>query len=77
MTLTVHLAVEAGHRGAGPMAAVGTDPRGSLAAWWNQRTAEMPLFASVEVVRLAEHMTALRRERVERVVIDTPPAAEG
>jgi chromosome partitioning protein len=53
---------------------VDTDPQGSLAAWWNQRPAETPLFAAVDVVRLAEHMTALRRERVNLVVIDTPPA---
>jgi chromosome partitioning protein len=73
-TLTAHLAVEAERRGAGPVAVVDTDPQGSLAAWWNQRTAETPLFAAVAVVRLAEHMTALQRERVNLVVIDTPPA---
>jgi len=73
-TLTAHLAVEAERRGAGPVAVVDTDPQGSLAAWWNQRAAETPFFAAVEVVRLAAHMTALLRERVNLVVIDTPPA---
>jgi chromosome partitioning protein len=73
-TLTAHLAVEAAHRGAGPVAVVDIDPQGSLAAWWNQRTAETPFFAAVAVARLAEHMTALQRERVDLVVIDTPPA---
>jgi chromosome partitioning protein len=73
-TLTAHLAVEAERRGAGPVAVVDTDPQGSLAAWWNQRAAETPLFAAVAVARLAEHMAALERERVNLVVIDTPPA---
>ena len=73
-TLTAHLAVEAERRGVGPVAVVDTDPQGSLAAWWNQRTVETPFFAAVEVVRLAEHMTALQHERVNLVVIDTPPA---
>jgi chromosome partitioning protein len=73
-TLAAHLAVEAECRGAGPVAVVDTDPQGSLAAWWNQRTADTPLFAAVEVARLVNHMTALQRQRVNVVVIDTPPA---
>jgi chromosome partitioning protein len=73
-TLTAHLAVEAGRTGAGPVAVVDTDPQGSLAAWWNQRAAEAPLFAAVDVARLADHMAALQREQVHLVVIDTPPA---
>jgi chromosome partitioning protein len=73
-TLSAHLAVEAERRGGGPVAVVDTDPQGSLADWWNQRAAETPLFAAVEVGRLAEHMTALAREGVQLVVIDTPPA---
>jgi chromosome partitioning protein len=73
-TLSAHLAVEAEHRGAGPVAVVDTDPQGSLADWWNQRAAETPLFASVEVVRLPAHMAELRRQGVNLVVIDTPPA---
>jgi chromosome partitioning protein len=73
-TLSAHLAVEAERAGAGPVAVVDTDPQGSLANWWNQRTAETPLFASVEVIRLADHMAELRRQGVTLVVIDTPPA---
>jgi chromosome partitioning protein len=53
---------------------VDTDPQGSLADWCNQRAAETPLFAAVDVARLAEHMTALQRQGVQLVVIDTPPA---
>jgi chromosome partitioning protein len=53
---------------------VDTDPQGSLADWWNQRTVETPAFAAVEIGRLAAHMTALRRQRINLVLIDTPPA---
>jgi chromosome partitioning protein len=73
-TLAAHLAVEAGHTGAGPVAIVDTDPQGSLADWWNQRTAETPGFAAVEIGRLPAHMTTLQRQRVNLVIIDTPPA---
>lgn len=73
-TLSAHLAVEAERTGAGPVAVVDIDPQGSLADWWNQRAAESPLFAAVDVARLAEHMTALQRQGVNLVVIDTPPA---
>src|SRR6266487_2069519 len=73
-TLAAHLAVEAERCGAGPVAVVDTDPQGSLAAWWNQRVADTPLFAAVEVAQLADHMVALQRQRVNLVVIDTPPA---
>jgi chromosome partitioning protein len=73
-TLAAHLAVEAERSGAGPVALADVDPQGSLAAWWNQRTAETPAFAAVEVARLPSHMTALQRQRVNLVIIDTPPA---
>ena len=48
-TLSAHLAVEAERTGAGPVAVVDIDPQGSLADWWNQRAAETPLFAAVDV----------------------------
>jgi chromosome partitioning protein len=73
-TLSAHLAVEAVRRGAGPVAVVDTDPQGSLADWWNQRRAETPDFASVEIGRLAEQMATLERQRINLMVIDTPPA---
>lgn len=73
-TLSAHLAVEAERQRHGPVAVVDTDPQGSLADWWNQRRAETPLFAAVEVSRLADHMGELRRQQVHLVVIDTPPA---
>jgi chromosome partitioning protein len=73
-TLSAHLAVEAEHCGAGPVAVVDTDPQGSLADWWNQRPTEVPLFAAVDVIRLSEHMATLRQQGIRLVIIDTPPA---
>jgi chromosome partitioning protein len=73
-TLAAHLAVEAEHMGTGPVALVDADPQGSLSSWWNERTAETPAFAAVEIDRLTAHMTALRRQRINLVIIDTPPA---
>src|SRR5687768_5981222 len=73
-TLSAHLAVAAARDGRGPVAIVDTDPQGSLADWWNQRAAETPSFAAVDVAHLPAHMAALRRQRVNLVVIDTPPA---
>src|SRR5882724_7965147 len=73
-THAAHLAVEAERTGAGPVAVVDTDPQGSLAAWWNTREAPTPLFASVEVAHLPDHLRTLQHRQVELVVIDTPPA---
>jgi chromosome partitioning protein len=73
-TLSAHLAVEAERQGHGPVAVVDTDPQGSLADWWNQRQAETPRFAAVEVARLQAHMDELRSHGVTLVVIDTPTA---
>ncbi len=73
-TLAGHLAVEAERQGAGPVALIDTDPQGSLAAWWNSRTAETPVFVETYVSRLAEDLEKLRAAGVQLVVIDTPPA---
>ena len=69
-TLAAHLAVEAERTGAGPVAVVDTDPQGSLAAWWNGRKASTPVFASVEIGRLAAHLATLERHNVELVMIE-------
>ena len=73
-TLSAHLAVEAKRTGAGPVAVVDTDPQGSLAAWWNTRQADTPLFAAVEMSQLAAHLKRLDEQGMQLVVIDTPPA---
>ncbi|MDH3919282.1 MAG: ParA family protein, partial [Rhodospirillales bacterium] len=73
-TLAGHLAVEAERRGDGPVALVDLDPQGSLADWWNARTAETPVFAQTSVIRLAQDLRQLRESGIKLLVIDTPPA---
>jgi chromosome partitioning protein len=73
-TLAGHLGVAAEHNGAGPVALIDCDPQGSLASWWNERAAETPLFASVTIAKLAEHLQALEHAGIKLAIIDTPPA---
>jgi chromosome partitioning protein len=73
-TLAGHLAVQADRAGAGPVALVDTDPQGSLAEWWNSRTAETPLFARTGADRLAEDIARMDSLGIKLLVIDTPPA---
>lgn len=73
-TLAGHLAVEAERQGAGPVALLDTDPQGSLAAWWNARSAETPLFVRGELNNLAAQLAQLAAAGVGLVLIDTPPA---
>ena len=73
-TLVGHLAVEAERRRRAKWLI--TDPQGSLAAWWNQREVETPLFVMVDLARLDTHKRSaeLRDHGVKIVMIDTPPA---
>ena len=73
-TLVGHLGVMAELKGAGPVALIDTDPQGSLALWWNEREAETPLFAQVDIDHLAEHLKALASAGVKLTIIDTPPS---
>ena len=73
-TLAGHLAVMAEQSGEGPVALIDTDPQGSLAAWWNERKAEVPLFATVDVDGLAGHLQNLADAGIQLAIIDTPPA---
>lgn len=73
-TLAGHLAVEAERRGDGPVALVDLDPQGSLADWWNVRTAETPRFVQTSVDRLGRDLESLKEAGVKLLVIDTPPA---
>src|ERR1051326_9406515 len=73
-TLSGHLAVEADRAGMGPVALIDTDPQGSLAHWWNARSAETPHFAQVGLLQLDEALVQLRQAGVRLAVIDTPPA---
>ena len=73
-TLAGHMAVQAERAGDGPVALVDTDPQGSLADWWNEREAEVPLFAHTTIARLGEDLERMRGMGIKLVVIDTPPA---
>ncbi|MSP83753.1 MAG: ParA family protein [Alphaproteobacteria bacterium] len=73
-TLSGHVAVQAELAGHGPVALIDTDPQGSLAAWWNARTAEAPVFVQTTVQRLFADLEELRARGIRLVVIDTPPA---
>jgi chromosome partitioning protein len=73
-TLSGHLAVQAQLAGAGPVVLIDIDPQGSLADWWNERSAEYPAFAQTTVARLAADLEVLRSQGFKLAVIDTPPA---
>ena len=73
-TLAGHLAVMAESKGAGPVALIDTDPQGSLSSWWNERLADTPAFASVDIANLADHLKRLEKAGVKLAIIDTPPA---
>ncbi len=73
-TLAGHIGVMAESQGAGPVALIDTDPQGSLASWWNERAAAVPLFAQVEIAKLQEHLGLLAKAGVKLAIIDTPPA---
>lgn len=73
-TLAGHLAVQAERAGDGPVALIDTDPQGSLAGWWNERSFATPVFVETAVSRLAQDFQELRRMDIKLVIIDTPPA---
>ena len=73
-TLSGHLAVEAQQQGDGPVALIDTDPQGSLAKWWNERSAEVPVFAQLELHELRDGIEHLRAQGFRLIVVDTPPA---
>ncbi len=73
-TLAGHLAVEAERSGSGSVALVDIDPQGSLADWWNARSAPTPLYVHTSVPTLADDLARVRDLGVDIAVIDTPPA---
>ena len=76
-TLAGHLAVEAERCGHGPVALIDTDPQGSLAAWWNGRAADTPIFVKATIADLKRQIEGLHRHGIALVVVDTPPAITG
>ncbi|MEO3429135.1 ParA family protein [Pelagibius sp. CAU 1746] len=73
-TLAGHLAVQAEMSGSGPVGLIDVDPQGSLADWWNERTAPNPFFIQTAVPRLADDIRELAAHGMELLIIDTPPA---
>src|SRR3546814_9315284 len=71
-TLAGHLAVQAELRGEGPVGLIDVDPQGSLADWWNERTAPNPFFIQTAVPRLADDIRELAAHGLELLIIDTP-----
>jgi chromosome partitioning protein len=51
------------------------DPMGSLAAWWNERTADTPVCADVGNGGLARTLKDLQQTGIKLVIVDTPPFA--
>ena len=73
-TLAAHLAVAAERDGLAPVAMIDLDPQGSLAAWWNERTAETPALVATDIARLPADVETLREAGFKLLVVDTPPA---
>jgi chromosome partitioning protein len=77
-TISVHLAVEAGLRGDGPVAAIDADPMGSLTGWYDARKAEEPICVEPKALKrmgLKATLTSLRDSGIRLVIIDTAPSA--
>jgi chromosome partitioning protein len=72
-TLSRHLAVEAERAGCGPVVLLDADPQGGLAAWWNRRQAETPVFFSSTLTDLPLRIEQARAGGFRLAVIDTPP----
>ena len=75
-TLVGHLAVQAERCGAGPVVLIDVDPQGSLAKWWNSRSAESPLYLQTTMEDLAQNVERLRERKIGLVFIDTPPSLD-
>lgn len=73
-TLAGHVAVQAERMGKGPVALLDADPQGSLADWWNERSADTPAFVKTTIEHLTDDIDRLRDLGFELLIIDTPPA---
>ncbi len=79
-TSTVHLAVAAEHAGDGPVVISDTDPQGSTADWFNQRTKAgiaAPRYAPLDIAQLGNSLRKIEQAGVNYVFIDTAPAKDG
>ncbi len=73
-TLAANIAVQAELKGDGPVALIDTDRQGSLADWWNQRDAPVPICVHASAARLAGQVQKMRDQGIKLLIIDTPPA---
>jgi chromosome partitioning protein len=73
-TLTAHLAVAAEHDNVGRSVVIDTDPQKTLATWWNNREADSPQLAPVNLDELPSKLDALAKSGFAYCFIDTPPA---
>src|SRR3546814_21062439 len=64
-TLAGHLAVQAELRGEGPVGLIDVDTQGSLADWWNERTAPNSFFIQTAVPRMADAIRDLAAHGLE------------
>jgi chromosome partitioning protein len=72
-TLAMHLAVEAGRSGHGPVVCIDADPMSGASGWFNARKLEDgPKFASVGEGGLQPVLSAMEKAGVKLVVVDTP-----
>lgn len=69
-TLAGHLAVEAVRAGR-TVAVIDTDGQGSLAAWYNVRTAESPAFVNATIANLPRTIKAIEAAGFDLIIIDT------
>jgi chromosome partitioning protein len=75
-TVSVHLAVEA-HRRGKSVVLIDVDPQGSVASWARRREIEAPLVLQSTAGQLSDMLKMAEDERVDLVIIDTPPHAGG
>jgi chromosome partitioning protein len=73
-TLTGHLAIAAELAAHGSAVLIDSDPQGSLAAWWNVRKAEVPVFAAATIAKLKGKLDDLEAAGYDFAFVDTPPA---
>ena len=70
-TIAVHLAVEAGRAGAGPVAIVDKDPMQGMTQWWDARSNKEPVLFKGVVTNL---VPTLRKQGFRLLLVDTPPS---
>lgn len=74
-TIALHLAVAAVQDG-NRVVVVETDPQRSAAEWWESRTPDAPELVECEGDQIHDVVQAAHDDRVDVVVIDTPPHAK-